>query len=163
MNATATSLARLAAIAIVVLLAAVLGLVAGNWIQRADSDLSAGAGGAALPHVGGLDGAHFAAVGGALAGAPSYADPHRRIMEAAESAVGASNAYEQYQRIEHAAAADDAVDPADAYEQYQRIEHNGDADAFTQTWGNLDEGDARAGGDDDAAPAPRMPTAPTPR
>jgi len=97
----------------------------------------------------GLDGAHWAALEDSLDGTPNFADPHRRIMDAAQDGDVAANAYDQYQRIEH---------DADA-----------DVDAFTQTWGNLDE---RSGRDADAADADgasgqdeslRRPFSPTPR
>jgi hypothetical protein len=142
MSATATSLARLAAIAVVVTLAAAAGLVAGNVIQSAEADVSPGAGGAGLPHMSGLDGARFEAIEDARAGTPTFADPYRQIIEAAE-------------------AAEAAVDVAEAaYEQYQRIEHDPDGDAFTQTWGNLDERRPAAF----AAEEPNeSATAPTPR
>lgn len=70
MNATASAFARIAGVAIVLILAAALGLIVGNALNaRADSGVGAGAAGAALPHMSGFDGARYAAQQREAAGA----------------------------------------------------------------------------------------------
>ena len=66
MNATATAVARIAGVALVLTVAAALGLYAGTLINaRDDAGAGIGAGGSALPHMSGFDGArqqHDAAI-----------------------------------------------------------------------------------------------------
>ena len=90
MNATTRPLARIAGVAIVLILAAALGLIVGNALNaRAESGLGAGAGGPALPHMGGFDGARYDSQqrDDASVGTPSYADPHLLIQQAAADAA----------------------------------------------------------------------------
>jgi hypothetical protein len=141
-NATFSPVARIAGVAIVLILAAALGLIAGNALN-ARVDVGAGAD-ASLPHMGGFDGARYdssqrdgatvsgpgpfpnvwgnVADDGAAPEAPAYADPYRRHIEGAAS------------------------DPAVV---------------GPQTWGNIDERhDARSS---DESSVGESLTAPTPR
>ena len=81
MNATASPLARIAGVAIVLILAAAVGLMAGNALNARDAGPAGGPG--PFPNVWG----NHAAID-AAAGAPSYADPFRgHIQEGAAAAV----------------------------------------------------------------------------
>jgi hypothetical protein len=59
-NATSTAVARIAGVAIVLILAAALGLIVGNALNARASGAEAGAAGASLPHMSGFDGARYA-------------------------------------------------------------------------------------------------------
>ena len=143
MNAFSTTLARIASVAVVLILAAAVGLIAGNWMRAADAELSAGAG---VPTVAYPTYQQIENAAG-LGGTPTYADPHRQIMEAAEDAA--------------------ATVPSVAYPTFQQIEAASAEDGFTQTWGNLDERSARdaaaADADGSQKASPRLPLGPSPR
>lgn len=113
MNATTSPLARIAGVAIVLILAAAVGLMAGNALNARDAGPAGGPG-------------PFANVWGnhaditAAAGAPSYADPHRAHIQ------------------EGAAAAAEAPGYADPYRQLIQQGAAIDADPVTsESWGNL--------------------------
>lgn len=94
MNATSAAAARIAGVAIVLILAAALGLIVGNVLNaRAESGPGAGAGGPGLPHMGGFDGARYASQqdDDASVGTPSYADPHLLIQQAAADAAAGNS------------------------------------------------------------------------
>lgn len=89
MNATASAVARIAGVAIVLILAAAIGLIAGTALNARDDG---GAGiGAAQPHMGSFDGARYAPVqrDAATIETPSYADPYRQLIE--QAAAGAAD------------------------------------------------------------------------
>ena len=111
MNPAAASVARGATVAIVLLLAAVVGLIAGNAINPQNRELAPGAG-SVFANVWGNH-----AADGAAAEAPSFADPYRVHM-----AQGRTDA--------------DAIGP----ETYGNIVGAEDAATDSlQTWGNVDE------------------------
>ena len=90
MNATSTAAARIAGVAIVLILAAAFGLIVGNALNaRGASGAEAGAAGAGVPHMGGFDGARYDSQerDAAAVGTPSYADPHLLIQQAAADAA----------------------------------------------------------------------------
>jgi hypothetical protein len=71
-NASTAAVARSAAVAIVLILAAALGLVVGTVLDARDGGaLEPGARGASMPHVSDFD------------GAPTYADPYRHLVQSA--------------------------------------------------------------------------------
>ena len=80
MNPSASSAARGAIAAIVILLAAVLGLVAGNVLNAQTRDLEPGAGRVFANVWGNHTDAESTA-----AGAPAYADPYRQIIQDASA------------------------------------------------------------------------------
>ena len=113
MNATTSPLARIAGVAIVLILAAAVGLMAGNALNARDAGPAGGPG-------------PFANVWGnhadiaAAEGAPSYADPHRAHIQ------------------EGAAAAAEAPGYADPYRQLIQQGAANDADPVTsESWGNI--------------------------
>ena len=76
MNATSSPLARIAEVAVVLILAAALGLLAGNVLNARDAGPAGGPG--PFPNVWGNH-ADIAAP----AGVPAYADPYRQIIRQA--------------------------------------------------------------------------------
>ena len=76
MNATTSPVARIAGVAIVLILAAAAGLIAGNALNARDAGPAGGPG--PFPNVWG----NHADVG-AAAEAPAYADPYRQIIQQA--------------------------------------------------------------------------------
>lgn len=74
MNATSSPLARIAEVAVVLILAAALGLLAGNALNARDAGPAGGPG--PFPNVWGNH-ADIAAA----AGAPEYADPYRQFIQ----------------------------------------------------------------------------------
>ena len=119
MNATTSPLARIAAVAIVLILAAAVGLMAGNALNARDAGPAGGPG--PFPNVWGNH-ADIATT----SGAPSYADPHRAHIQ------------------EGAAAAAEAPGYADPYRQLIRQGAASDADPITsESWGNVAETSGR--------------------
>jgi hypothetical protein len=106
-NASGTAVARIAGIALVLVLAATFGLIVGNLLIMRDAGAATGAG-ASTPYVKAFDGARFhlqqgdveglgsPAYDGARfhlqqgdvdgTGVPTYADPYRQIIEEASGA-----------------------------------------------------------------------------
>lgn len=84
MNASATAAARIAGIVLVLVLAAVFGVVVGNLLAMRDAGAAVGAG-ASTPHMSGFDGARYEIQRAAMREAPAYADPYRQIIEEAGS------------------------------------------------------------------------------
>ena len=96
MNATTSAVARIAGVAIVLILAAALGLIAGNALNaRDDAGAGVGAGGPGQPHMGGFDGARTAVLqrDAAAIGAPAYADPYRLLIQ--QGAADAADTFTQ--------------------------------------------------------------------
>ena len=97
MNATASAITRIAGIALVLILAAILGLVAGNVLNARGAGSPAGAG---LPDT------VYANVWGnvaddvASAGAPAYADPYRAHMQAAAQADAAIDSLQTWGNVD---------------------------------------------------------------
>lgn len=90
MNPAAASVARGAVVAIVLLLAAIVGLIAGNAINPDNGELAPGAG----PVYANVWGNH-AVDDASAAGAPSYADPYRqRIQDAGAAPLAGDAVYE---------------------------------------------------------------------
>jgi FlaG/FlaF family flagellin (archaellin) len=85
-NASATAIARIATIALVLVLAAAFGLVVGNLLGMRDEGAAVGAG--SMSHMRGFDWAQYHVQQGDVAaiGAPTYADPYRQIVEDAGNA-----------------------------------------------------------------------------
>ena len=135
MNASSGSYARIAGIALVLILAATLGLIVGNVLNARNDRAGSGAGGAAMPHLGGLDGAHYAALQQVDAGNPSYADPYRAHVRAA----GVERTEAFFPNV-WGNVADDASAITDA--------------VFPNIWGNVESGSEAAAG---------SATTPTPR
>ena len=75
MNATTSPLARIAGVAIVLILAAAVGLMAGNVLNARDAGPAGGPG--PFPNVWG----NHAASDAAAAEAPGYADPYRQLIQ----------------------------------------------------------------------------------
>jgi hypothetical protein len=86
-NPTAASIARGAAMTIVLLLAAIVGLIAGNVINPDNGELALGTG----PVYANVWGDH-AVDAASAAGAPSYADPYRHRIEGGGAAPQAGDA-----------------------------------------------------------------------
>jgi hypothetical protein len=88
-NPSTAAVARSAAVAVVLILAAVLGLVVGNALNaRGEGAIGPGAGAASVPHLSGFDGARYEALDDSATGAPAYADPYRlRIQQGAADAA----------------------------------------------------------------------------
>lgn len=82
MNPTASAVARIAGVAIVLILAAALGLIAGNALNARD-DAGIGAAGPALQPMDAFEGARYTPVqrDAATVETPSYADPYRLLVE----------------------------------------------------------------------------------
>jgi hypothetical protein len=73
-NPSTAAVARSAAVAIVLILAAALGLVAGSVLDARDGGaIDPGARGPSVPHMSGFDGARDSALQNAGTGAPAYA------------------------------------------------------------------------------------------
>lgn len=126
MNPAAASVARGAAVAIVLLLAAVTGLIAGNAINPDDGELAPGAGPVFANVWGNI------AADGAASEAPGFADPYRLHM-----AQGGADA--------------DPIGP----ETYGNIVGTADAATDSlQTWGNVDERRSSSPSDQSSAGAP---------
>jgi hypothetical protein len=166
-NPSTAAIARSAVVAIVLLLAAVLGLVVGNALDARDGGaIDPGAGAASMPHLSGFDGARYEALQDTAIGAPAYADPYRQQIQRAGQADLPDTVFPNvWGNIE---AADpvtseswgniEAADPVTS-ESWGNIAATDDS--FTQTWGNLDERhDARAS---DETSVRKSLTAPTPR
>ena len=84
MNASTAAVARSAAMAVVLVLAAALGLIVGSVLNARDGGpLESGARGASTPHMGGFDGARNSALEDAATGTPTYADPYRHLIQRA--------------------------------------------------------------------------------
>ena len=114
MNATSSPLARIAEVAVVLILAAALGLLAGNVLNGRDAGPAGGPG--PFPNVWGN---HADIAAGA--GAPSYADPYRAHIQEGAAAAGAP-AY------------------ADPYRQFIQPGAATEADPVTsESWGNIAE------------------------
>jgi hypothetical protein len=88
-NQSGNAVIRIAAMGIVLILAAVIGLVAGNALNARDGGaINPGAGADALPHLSGFDGARYEALESTAIGAPAYADPYRqRIQNGGQAAL----------------------------------------------------------------------------
>ena len=113
MNATASPLARIAGVAIVLILAAAVGLMAGNALNARDAGPAGGPG--PFPNVWG----NHADIG-AAAGAPSYADPFRGHIQEGTGAAAEAPGY------------------ADPYRQLIRQGAASDPAAITsESWGNV--------------------------
>ena len=151
MNASASAIARIAGIALVLILAAILGLVAGNALNARNAGAGVGAGGAAMPHMSGFDGARDAALQGAGAVNPGYADPYRAHIKAGGAVVSDRVFPNVWGNV-----ADDAAPAyADPYRAHIRAAGADPADAFfPNVWGNVESGNEAAAG---------SATAPTPR
>ena len=111
MNPTASAVARIAGAAIVLFLAAAIGLIVGSVLNARDAGPAGGPG--PFPNVWGN-----IADDGAAIEAPGYADPYRKLIQRAAADDAAPVTSESWGNIADADAADDT---------------------FTQTWGNLDE------------------------
>jgi hypothetical protein len=134
MNPAIAAVARTAAVVIVLIAAAALGLVVGNYLDARDGGaIAPGAGITSAPHVGGFDGARESALRARRSDLPDTVFPNVwGNIEAPEPVTS-----ESWGNI---AAADDG---------------------YTQTWGNLDERhDARSS---DETSGRTSLTAPTPR
>jgi hypothetical protein len=81
-NPSTAAVARSATVAIVLILAAALGLVVGSVLDARDGGaIDPGARGASVPHMSGFDGARDSALQNAATGAPAYADPYRQLIQ----------------------------------------------------------------------------------
>ena len=104
MNATTSALARIAGVAIVLILAAALGLMAGNALNARDARPAGGPG--PFPNVRGNVADDNVAVG-----APAYADPYRQLIQQG-AAVAADESFTQtwgnLDERRHAPSSDDA-------------------------------------------------------
>jgi hypothetical protein len=147
-NASGHAATRIVAMGIVLTLAAVLGLVAGNALNsRHGGAINPGAGAASMPHLSGFDGARYEALEGTAIGAPAYADPYRLQIQRGGQADLPDTVFPN---VWGNIAAPDPVtseswgniaapDPVTS-ESWGNIANDAEADeAFTQTWGNLDE------------------------
>ena len=84
MNASTAAVARSAAVAVVLVLAAALGLVVGSVLNARDAGaIESGARGASMPHMSGFDGARNSALQDAATGTPAYADPYQHLIQRA--------------------------------------------------------------------------------
>jgi hypothetical protein len=121
-NPSTAAVARSAAVAIVLILAAALGLIVGSVLDARDGGaIDPGARGPSMPHMSGFDGARDSALQNAAAGAPAYADPYRQLVQrAGQSDVSAAVYPNVWGNIEEA-------DPV-----------------TSESWGNIDETSAGA-------------------
>jgi hypothetical protein len=152
-NPSTAAVARSAAVAIVLILAAVLGLVVGNALDaRGEGAIGPGAGAASMPHLSGFDGARYQALDDSAIAAPAYADPYRQQIRRAGQADLPDTVFPNvWGNVE-------AADPVTS-ESWGNIAATDDS--YTQTWGNLDERhDARSS---DETSVRESLTAPTPR
>ena len=144
MNATTRPLARIAGVAIVLILAAALGLMAGNVLNARDAGPAGGPG--PFPNVWG----NHADITTA-AGAPTYADPYRRSSSRPRPTTPSRSPPTGATSPTTARAG--APTYADPYRQIIQQAAATDADPVTsESWGNIAE---TSRGESLTAPTPR--------
>ena len=99
MNARSSAVARIAGVAIVLILAAALGLIVGNALNARNAGAAVGGPGPFANVWGNV------ADDGATTGAPAYADPYRQIIERATANDAGPVTSESWGNIEEAASA----------------------------------------------------------
>ena len=154
MNATASAITRIAGIALVLILAAILGLVAGNVLNARSDGAGVGAGGAGLPHMSGFDGARYSALRADDAVNPSYADPYRAHLQAARADAPDAIFPNVWGNVADDGSDAGAPTSADPYRAHIRAAGADTADAvFPNVWGNVESGNEAAAG---SATAPTL-------